>query len=278
VFFRLHVRFVTTVTRLLSPKTRRVLEYVTLANAFLLVTSLAWLHTRFVNPKGRQGSAVSCLPAALEKAGVDPAQLHVLQIHIRQPPDDWGGSGGGGGRRKSLMSFPGGSSRIDDSGSSGTNAEQQVSDTRIHSGGAAGDAGLGISGLGGGEIGDGSATCTTAATACMGSGEKEGAAGAIGSESSSSSSGGGGGLLPPRLDSPPSSPEIFYSMKLVTGKDAVGTLSGPGTLGIERCVVKGGDGVDGNNPGGGGGGGGICGAVVEEKRPTLVQTLMDAFS
>ncbi|CAM9668925.1 unnamed protein product, partial [Ectocarpus sp. 6 AP-2014] len=282
VFFRLHVRFVTTVTRLLSPKTRRLLEYVTLANAFLLVTSLAWLHTRFVNPKGRQGSAVSCLPAALEKAGVDPAQLHVLQIHIRQPPDDWGGGGGGGGRRKNLMSFPGGSSRIDDSSSSGTSAEQQVSGSRRHSGGAAADAGLGISGSDGGGSGDGSVTGTTAATACTGSGEEEGAAGAIGSESSSSSSGGGGGgLLPPRLDSPPQSPEIFYSMKLVTGKDAVGTLSGPGTLGIERCVVKGGDGVDGNNPaggGGGGGGGGICGAVVEEKRPTLVQTLMDAFS
>lgn len=61
-------------------QTRRVLEYVTLANAFLLVVSLAWLHTRFVNPKGWQGSAVSCLPAALERAGVDPAQLHVLQV------------------------------------------------------------------------------------------------------------------------------------------------------------------------------------------------------
>ncbi|CAN0249627.1 unnamed protein product, partial [Ectocarpus sp. 4 AP-2014] len=228
VFFRLHVRFVTTVTRLLSPKTRRVLEYVTLANAFLLVTSLAWLHTRFVNPKGRQGSTVSCLPAALEKAGVDPAQLHVLQIHIRQPPDDWGDGGGGSGRRKKLMSFPGGGSRIDDSSSSGTNAEQQVQDSRRHSGGAAGSAGLGISGLGGGESGYGSAT-DTAATACTGSGEEEGAARGSESSSSSSSSSGGGGLLPPRLDSPPSSPEIFYSMKLVTGKDAVGTLSGPGT-------------------------------------------------
>ncbi len=61
-------------------QTRRVLEYVTLANAFLLVVSLAWLHTRFVNPKGGQGSAVSCLPAALARAGVDPAQLHVLQV------------------------------------------------------------------------------------------------------------------------------------------------------------------------------------------------------
>ncbi|CAM9742410.1 unnamed protein product, partial [Ectocarpus sp. 8 AP-2014] len=129
------------------------------------------------------------------------------------------------------MSFPGGSNRIDDSSSSGTNAEQQVSDSRRHSGGAAADAGLGISGLGGGESGDGSVIGPTAATACTGSGEKEGAAGAIGSESSSSSSGGGGGLLPPRLDPPPQSPEIFYSMKLVTGKDAVGTLSGPGTLG-----------------------------------------------
>ncbi|CAM9631829.1 unnamed protein product, partial [Ectocarpus fasciculatus] len=248
-----------------------------------------WLHTRFVNPKGRQGSAVSCLPAALEKAGVDPAQLHVLQIHIRQPPDDWGGGGGGGGggRRKNLISFPGGSSRFDDSSSgSGPNAEQQVSDSRRHSGDAAGDVGLGIAGLGSGESGYGSATGTAAATVCAGSGEEEGAPGAMGSEGSSSSSssstggGGGGGLLPPRLDSPPSSPEIFYSMKLVTGKDAVGTLSGPGTLGIERCIVKGGgDGMDGNNPaGGGGGGGGICGAVVEEKRPTLVQTLMDAFS
>lgn len=58
-----------------------MLEYVTLANAFLLVVSLAWLHTRFVNPKGGQGSAVSCLPAALARAGVDPAKLHVLQVH-----------------------------------------------------------------------------------------------------------------------------------------------------------------------------------------------------
>lgn len=62
-------------------QTRRVLEYVTLANAFCLLLSLAWLHSHFVNPKG-QGSAVSCLPAALARAGVDPAHLHVLQVRV----------------------------------------------------------------------------------------------------------------------------------------------------------------------------------------------------
>lgn len=58
---------------------RRVLEFVTLANAFCLLLSLAWLHLHFVHPKGH-GASKSCLPLALERAGVDPAQLHILQV------------------------------------------------------------------------------------------------------------------------------------------------------------------------------------------------------
>ncbi len=108
---------------------------------------------------------------------------------------------------------------------------------------------------------------------------------------------GSGGDSSSGLESAEPSPEIFYSIKLVTGKDAVGTLSGPGTLGIERCVAGAGEGggagcVDrggvgvggggvGDGVGGGGGGGGVvavCGAAVEDKRSTVVQTLVDAFS
>lgn len=65
-------------------------------------------------------------------------------------------------------------------------------------------------------------------------------------------------------------------MKLVTGKDAVGTLSGPGTLGIERCTAA--RTGEGGVNGGGGDGGAVCGATVEDKRSAVVQTLVDVFS
>lgn len=117
-----------------------------------------------------------------------------------------------------------------------------------------------------------------------------------------------------KLPSEPLPSEVFYSMKVVAGKDAVGTLSGPGTLGIERRranVGGAGEGVPpppspSRNPGkqegnvdvcqpvaeggwtgsssGGGGGGNICGegsnrgnSGGEERRPA-VRTLLDALS
>jgi len=114
-------------------------------------------------------------------------------------------------------------------------------------------------------------------------------AGAGGGAASAGVSGRGGDSSS-GLESTEPSPEIFYSIKLVTGKDAVGTLSGPGTLGIERCVTGAGEGraagcVDGGGGSGGGGGGdgdggggAVCGAAIEDKRSTVVQTLVDAFS
>eukprot|EP00903_Cladosiphon_okamuranus_P006745 g6580.t1 len=280
VFFRLHVRFVTTVTRLLSPKTRRVLEYVTLANAFVLVVSLAWLHTRFVNPKGGRGSAVSCLPAALERAGVDPAQLHVLQIHIRLPPDDRGGIGSG-------------VSGHDNHGGSGA-----ILDPQRHSGGGGGDgdgsrrARDGAGGVFAGSYDDSSrlSDLVDSNDDGGGCGKESAAAPAAAADScadappgvSSRAAGtatpvnGGSAGASLGLESPPSSPEIFYSMKLVTGKDAVGTLSGPGTLGIERCTARAGE-AGGVSAEEGSGGGAACGAAVEDKRSTVVKTLMDVF-
>lgn len=51
VFFRLHVRFTTTVTRLLSPGVRKWMEYLSLAHAFALALVLVKLQSRFVNQK-----------------------------------------------------------------------------------------------------------------------------------------------------------------------------------------------------------------------------------
>lgn len=67
-------------------------------------------------------------------------------------------------------------------------------------------------------------------------------------------------------------PEVFYSMKLVTGKDAVGTLSGPGTLGIEKC------GEGGKGDGAEAGAAAACGAGAEDKRSTVRRTLTEALS
>ncbi|CAN0227865.1 unnamed protein product, partial [Scytosiphon promiscuus] len=239
VFFRLHVRFVSTVTRLLSPKTRRVLEYVTLGNAFLLVVSLTWLHTRFVNPKGGQGSAVSCLPAALERAGVDPAQLHVLQVWTRRRREQ---ARGPCGRRARIcfshhfVLFPSRFVRDPSTGKNQARAAPLCS-------------GLQMSGAPDG------CTClsclprTTAVAAAAPSPTGAGKA-TLRSASGGDPDGSGGGSVaggddsPPEFEPPSQPPEIFYSMKLVTGKDAVGTLSGPVTLGIDRKreVIQGGEG------------------------------------
>lgn len=101
-------------------------------------------------------------------------------------------------------------------------------------------------------------------------GSHEAVCAAAGAAGGSARSGGGSSLPSESLP-----PEVFYSMKLVTGKDAVGTLSGPGTLGIERRVK----GEEGGVEGGGVGrsGGAICGASGEDKRST-VRTLVDALS
>lgn len=100
-------------------------------------------------------------------------------------------------------------------------------------------------------------------------------------------------------------PAVFYSMKMVTGKDAVGTLSGPGTLGIELRGGRGGGGApaaagkagkdgsadvcgtaeggwigssgSGSDVCGAGGGRGIIGGSGED-RLSAVQTLVNALS
>lgn len=63
-------------------------------------------------------------------------------------------------------------------------------------------------------------------------------------------------------------PEVFYSIKLMTGKDAVGTLSGPGTLGIEKHVN--------GDEGGGSGGFSDYGSSGGEEKRSAVKTLVEA--
>lgn len=100
-----------------------------------------------------------------------------------------------------------------------------------------------------------------------------------------STSGGLAGNLP--SESFP--PEVFYSMKLVAGKDAVGTLSGPGTLGIEPRGAASSKGIPGEagSEVRGSTGGGVCGengsggvgvGGAREERRSTVQTLMDTLS
>lgn len=62
--------------------------------------------------------------------------------------------------------------------------------------------------------------------------------------------------------------EVFYSIKLMTGKDAVGTLSGPGTLGIEKHIN--------GDEGGGSGGFSDCGSSGGEEKRSAVKTLVEA--
>lgn len=96
--------------------------------------------------------------------------------------------------------------------------------------------------------------------------------------------GGGGGASLPSESLPP---EVFYSMKLVTGKDAVGTLSGPGTLGINPPgrgtmgateLPLGGVGrLDGDSVGGGIFADGCGGGERDEDKRSAVQTLFKAL-
>lgn len=69
-------------------------------------------------------------------------------------------------------------------------------------------------------------------------------------------------------------PEVFYSIKLMTGKDAVGTLSGPGTLGIEKRI----NGDEGGGSGGLSDSGAVagCGASGVEEKRSAVKTLVEA--
>ncbi|CAM9758292.1 unnamed protein product, partial [Sphacelaria rigidula] len=281
VFFRLHVRCVTTVTRLLPPKARRVLEYVTLANAFCLLLSLAWLHAHFVNPKG-QGPAVSCLPAALARAGVDPAHLHVLQIHIRTPSNEEQ-------ERPTALS----TSSSPSSSDALTENEQPRHNTALHSNdGLAASSSAASSGRGATVPPDPGTPSLISSTGSLAGGidfnneDTHDAERAHGCSSGDKNEGAADMSVGEKLPSEPLPSEVFYSMKVVAGKDAVGTLSGPGTLGIERRRAN----VGGAGEGGGwtgsssGGGGNICGegsnrgnSGGEERRPA-VRTLLDALS
>lgn len=218
------------------------------------------------------------------------------QIHIRMPPDDRGGGGGGGGdngdsgseRRKNLLD---GQPYGDELGIliSATQPPDPYGQVNAQEGGwgeggkgAGGRDGAGAGGETGGigegeEGGDaegarGGFSCTVGAVGGGGvGGVPGGVAGGVvgGGEGGSAAVGSKSGLPSESLP-----PEVFYSMKLVTGKDAVGTMSGPGTLGIER---RGGKGEGGGGTGdGGGGAGSVCFASGEEKR-SRVQTLVDAL-
>ena len=142
------------------------------------------------------------------------------------PPDDRGGGGGGGGgsssseRRKNLLD---GQSYGDEPGLSVSATLPPDPEGQVD----AQEGGWGDGGTEGGGGGMGGNFFCAAGDAAGG-----GAGGVVGGGEggSAAAAGGGSGLLSESLP-----PEIFYSMKLVTGKDAVGTMSGPGTLGIERC-------------------------------------------
>lgn len=213
----------------------------------------------------------------------------IKQIHVRMPPDDRGGdeSGGRGSRGQERIKLL---SSSDDAGQTcdfddverWSDSSMQT-DIRLH-GSSPNDE------KGGGEKGRGS-TMTTNGGSRNDDGEGSGAVPADDereglTKTGTTNVGGGASSLP--SESLP--PEVFYSMKLVTGKDAVGTLSGPGTLGIER---RGEIGVDTSSSSGGSSGGSVgsmggttsCGAhgdvsrggVGEDQRST-VQTLVDALT
>ncbi|CAM9250929.1 unnamed protein product [Discosporangium mesarthrocarpum] len=200
VFFRLHAKFVTTVTRLLSPQARQYLEYITLANAVCLLLALTWLHKHFVNPRG-QGKVGTCLPLALDRAGLDPSQLHILQIHLRTPHDvsDSGIVGDKGDRdigHPVLFSLEDSTQRRGQGNGHGEGEGKGVKPDEH-----------GSSNL------DGTGTRSRA-----------GAGGSPGADAGSGGERGAGSV----------NPVVFYSIDQGTGKDAVGMLSGPGTLEIER--------------------------------------------
>jgi hypothetical protein len=96
VFYRLHVRCVRSITRVLPARARRWVEAASLFHAFLLLGVLVHLHRLHVarsplrlrrrvlgesHTYGTPGPG-SCLAAALSNAKVDASHVHVLQIHI----------------------------------------------------------------------------------------------------------------------------------------------------------------------------------------------------
>lgn len=79
-------------------------------------------------------------------------------------------------------------------------------------------------------------------------------------------------------------PEVFYSMKLVSGKDAVGTFSGPGTLAIEprgvstTDAVEVGNGLDGAEGGVDNEGNGVRSESMGQDMRSKVRNLVDKLS
>jgi len=82
VFFRLHFRFSSTITRFCGFKTRRYMEYLSLAYAFTLVGILCLLHHAFVSPTRH------CLQEFFHDQGIDATQIDVLHIKILPVADD----------------------------------------------------------------------------------------------------------------------------------------------------------------------------------------------
>lgn len=233
---------------------------------------------------------VSCAAAITLPCSLPTIPTSKLQIHIRLPPDDRGGgdgNGSGSGRRRHLpivsssddsrSCTPAVDERSDYDARHPSDRTKEGDDDRDTTAPDGRDTAgsLGSDGEGSVEGGGG-----------VGSGEEDALRNTLVADPASSGRVIGGDGSSPEFESPSPSPEIFYSMKLVTGKDAVGTLSGPVTLGIDKFVGKGARGKgDGAEEGGGGGGGGSgggggagCGAMAEEKRLTIVQSLMEAFA
>lgn len=76
VFFRLHLRFTTTVTRIFGPGIRRWMEYISLTYAFALAIVLVALQSQFVN------RPTHCLSEYLQIQGLDPYDAEILQIRL----------------------------------------------------------------------------------------------------------------------------------------------------------------------------------------------------
>lgn len=77
VFFRLHVRFVRTITRLFPLSLRSVLETFLLITSVFLLLVFIMLHIQFVHP------TATCLDQAISNAQIDIQSVDVLEIRVQ---------------------------------------------------------------------------------------------------------------------------------------------------------------------------------------------------
>lgn len=78
VFFKIHSRIISSVTRFLYPHTRKFLEYLVLFLAVSLCVFQIYIHLRFLDPL----TAKTCLLSALNREGLDIRKINVLQLHV----------------------------------------------------------------------------------------------------------------------------------------------------------------------------------------------------